>query len=40
LCDAAYPVHTGEAAGLPGRMSALVSELLLLGTMPLGATMW
>ena len=38
--DATYPVHTGEAAGLPGRMLALASGLLLLGTMLLGATMW
>jgi uncharacterized iron-regulated membrane protein len=38
--DATYPVHTGEVAGLPGRLLALASGLMVLTSLLLGAAMW
>lgn len=35
-----YPVHTGEAAGLPGRLSALAVALWLLVMLFLGVGLW
>ncbi|MBS0373844.1 MAG: PepSY domain-containing protein [Proteobacteria bacterium] len=38
--DACYPVHTGEAAGLGGRLLALATALGLLTSIVLGGTLW
>jgi uncharacterized iron-regulated membrane protein len=35
-----YPVHTGEAAGLPGRLSAFAVALWLLVMLVLGIGLW
>lgn len=38
--DVAYPLHTGEYIGWPGRLVALGSGLLLLASMTLGTLLW
>ena len=38
--DVAYPIHTGEYVGWPGRWVALASGCLLLTSMTLGSLLW
>lgn len=38
--DATYPIHTGEFAGLPGRLLALATGSLLLAAMVFGTLLW
>lgn len=38
--DVAYPIHTGEYVGPAGRVAALASGSLLLGSMVLGSLLW
>jgi uncharacterized iron-regulated membrane protein len=38
--DILYPIHTGEIAGLPGRLLALALSLWILTMLALGITLW
>jgi uncharacterized iron-regulated membrane protein len=38
--DATWPLHTGEAAGLGGRVLALATALCILGSIVLGGLLW